>query len=92
MTFIQAQNRWIRRMSSKKFQDRIPMLENIQKFFLPINRLGFLTFDSQDGKQEQGTSVLNGKPYLLMQRSYMMGFSKRPQAIAFIKKHGNFYG
>lgn len=95
MKFSQVQGRWIRRLSSKKFQDRIrredpSMLENIEKFFLPINQLGFLTFDSQDGKQERGTSVLNGKPYLLTQRAYMMGFLKRSQAITFIKNMAIF--
>lgn len=94
MKFKAVQDRWIEQLSSATFRERIideddTMLENVP-IIIQINAHGYLTYDSQSGKERRGTSVLNHKPYITNERSYMFGFMPTKQATSFIKNMGLF--
>ncbi len=55
--------------------------------FEEINKLGFLTTNSQAGKQRRGKkSFHTGKPYTIHERAYMDGFLQESHAQEFILK------
>jgi hypothetical protein len=56
--------------------------------FLEMNRLNFLTRDSQGGHFRKGISALSGKPYTEFERAYVIGFIPEKQAEAFIRNQG----
>ena len=90
MKFQEAQKEVLKTLSSKPFLDRIKEEDpNMVKYipaFKEINAAGFLTINSQSGKQSRGkASVHTGKPYVINERAYMEGFLKEDQAEQFIK-------
>ena len=91
MKFQDAQKEILKTLSSKDFYERIKEEDpNMVKFiptFREINRLGFLTLNSQAGHQTKGRkSYTTGKPYKISERAYMDGFLKEDHAERFLKE------
>lgn len=88
MKFADAKMAALQRIASDEFKkDREEEDSRMIKFiptFLEMNRLNFLTNDSQAGHFRKGISVFSGKPYTESERAYVIGFMPEKQAEAFI--------
>ena len=50
-----------------------------------INNHGYITIESQAGKQIRGQSKIDGTPYIINERAYILGFMLESTAHQFIK-------
>ncbi len=87
MKFEEATKESIKYLKSDAFKNRedaedtIPQVHHLIK----INELGFLTTDSQQGRNYSGFNEDNGKYYEIRERAYINGFMKREDALKFIE-------
>ena len=90
MSFSLNRNRRIKLLQSQRFLNRVrdedPYMIPIIPSLISINKLGFITIDSQSGRKESGISYLDGLPYLLLYRSYVFGVMTSQLAKLFISR------
>lgn len=89
MKFQEAKKHTLQTLSSEAFrkdiQEEDPKMVKFIPTFLEINRLDFLTTNSQAGHYQKGKSVFTGKPYTSSERAYLEGFLPEAKAEQFIK-------
>jgi hypothetical protein len=82
--FKKSQNKILKRLSSKEFENRIKREDETMIKYIPlikkINKKGFLTIDSQQG------AIIKTKKYKILERGYISGFMLENKAVEFIKK------
>jgi hypothetical protein len=92
MKFTEALKKSVNMFSDTTFKKRIEEEDATMLKHLPIlqkiNRLGYLTTESQAGKKSSGKSYIDGKPYVIQERSYISGFMLESKAVDFIKNMG----
>jgi len=81
--------RQIKMMESSSFlklleEEDETMLENFERI-KDINRLGYLTVESQAGLEREGTNEQTGKEYHISERAYIAGFMPESVASSFIR-------
>lgn len=90
MKFAEALQTSIKTLTSKEFQKRVEEEDEKMLKHLPllqkINQHKFLTVNSQGGHKESGRSALDGKPYEISERAYLMGFMLEKDAEEFLKQ------
>jgi hypothetical protein len=93
MKFVKAQSKAVSMFSSQSFINAIKeedptMVKNL-KFLKTINKLGYITTNSQVGNKLVGEkSSIDGKSYEIIERAYTTGFMLEKDAIKFIKNLG----
>lgn len=89
MKFAEAKKAALDLIRSEEFrknrEEEDPRMIKFIPTFLEMNRLNFLTHDSQGGHFRKGISALSGKPYTEFERAYVSGFLPEKQAEAFIR-------
>ena len=89
MKFDDAVKRSVNMFNDATFKKRIEEEDASMLKHLPIlqkmNRLGYLTTESQAGRKSSGKSYIDGKPYVIHERSYISGFMLESKAVDFIK-------
>lgn len=91
MKFSEAKKRILGELKSKEFLKRIAEEDETMTKFIPaiikMNECNYLTINSQSGCTIRGNkSVHTGKPYKIIQRSYVEGFMKKSDAETFIQR------
>ena len=93
MKFVEAIKEARKKLSSDEFKNRIKEEDSkMVKFiptFLELNKLGFLSTNSQAGHYKKGKSSYHtGKPYTVSERAYLEGFLPQKVAEKFITNMG----
>ena len=92
MKFAEAKRAAVKKFDSPEFLERIKEEDATMLRHLPvlqeINRLGFLTTESQAGLPRRGIQPLTQKKQEIQERAYITGFMKEDLAQEFIKKMG----
>lgn len=88
MKFSEALKESIKHLNSSEFRNRVKeederMLSEIN-ILTEINKKGFLTNNSQSGRQEKGKHYQDKKPYIIDERAYLSGFMLKTKAEKFI--------
>lgn len=91
MKFSEAKKTILKELKSKEFLERIAEEDETMIKFIPsiikMNECNYLTINSQSGGIIKGNkSVHTGKPYKIIQRSYVEGFMKKSDAESFMQK------
>ena len=89
MKFREAVKESVKHLRSSEFLERVKeederMISEID-ILTKINEKGFLTFNSQSGRQEKGKHYKDKKPYTINERSYIMGFMLKTKAVSFLQ-------
>jgi hypothetical protein len=90
MKFKEAQKKAVEMFVSKDFIERIreedPSMVKQLPLLQEINKLGFLTENSQAGRFSKGKHYKDGLPYEIHERAYISGFMPESKAEEFIKE------
>jgi hypothetical protein len=89
MKFKEALKESVKHLSSPNFRERVVeederMLSEID-ILCEINKQGFLTHDSQSGRQDKGKHYIDKKSYTINERAYILGFMLKTKASSFLK-------
>lgn len=89
MKFREALKESIKHLTSSEFRNRVKeederMLTEINSL-TEINKKGFLTNNSQSGRQEKGKHYIDKKPLTINERAYLSGFMLKPKAVSFLR-------
>jgi hypothetical protein len=92
MKFKDAQAKTVAMLSSPGFIERVKdedetMLTHLD-ILKNINRAGYITTNSQAGRQSSGKSAIDGRHYDTSERAYITGFMLENDAVKFIKNLG----
>jgi hypothetical protein len=92
MKFNEAKAQAVALFNSAEFKERVNeedalMLRQLA-ILQEINKLGFITVNSQAGNKSKGKHYETGKPYENLERAYLMGFMLETEAVLFIKNMG----
>jgi hypothetical protein len=94
MKFKEALKKSVELFDSKEFielrREEDPTMIKHLPLLQKINKLGFLTENSQAGRFSKGKHYKDGLPYEIHERAYVSGFMLETKAVEFIK-HFNLY-
>ena len=94
MKFVEAQKRSVSMFSApgfiKDIREEDPTMVKHLSLLKTMNQCGYITKESQAGNKSVGKSVIDGKPFEIIERAYIAGFMLEVDAIQFIKNLGIF--
>lgn len=92
MKFKEAQKHAVEKFSSAEFraglEEEDPTMLKHMETLKEINRLGYLTVESQAGRKSTGHHYLEKWPYLSEERAYIRGYMMLEDAAKFIEHMG----